>query len=109
MNRLLAQVDINPALSSTKTVRDNFPTIGSFITILLRNSLTIIGIILLVLLIVGGFMFIANAGSNDSKKIAQSQALITDAIIGFVVVLLAFSIIQIIQVVTGLNILTPSL
>lgn len=52
-------------------------------------------------------MFIINAGSNDSKKAAQAKAIITDALIGFAVVFLAYFIIQIIEVITGLNILNP--
>ena len=111
MNNLLAAagVPIDPYLGPQGTVHNTFPTVGSLVTVLLKNSLTIIGIILLILLISGGFMFIINAGSNDSKKTAQAKAVITDALIGFVVVFLAYAIIQLIQVITGLNILNPRL
>lgn len=108
MNRLLA-VAINPPLKPGTTVSDNFPTIGSLISIILKNSLTVIGVILLVLLISGGLMFIIGAGSNDSKKSAQAKSVITDALIGFAVVFLAYFIIQIVETVTGLNILNPDL
>lgn len=109
MNRLLAQVNIDPPLSSGRTVSSAFPTIGSLVNVILKNSLTLIGIILLILLISGGFMFIMNAGANDPKKAAQAKAVITDALIGFIVVFLAYFIIQIVQVITGLNILSPNL
>ena len=108
MNRLLA-VAINPPMGTGRTLNDTFPNLGTLVTILLRNSLTIIGLILLILLIFGGLMFIIGAGSDDQKKAAQGKAVITDALIGFVVVLMAYFIIQIVEVVTGLNILTPDL
>lgn len=54
-------------------------------------------------------MFIIGAGSNDPKKSAQGQTLVADALIGFAVVILAYFIVQIIEVVTGLNILHSTL
>lgn len=107
MSNLLAAVPIDPYLGPG-TVSSTFPTVGSLISVLLKNSLTLIGIILLVLLISGGLMFIISAGNNDSKKSAQAKSIITDALIGFAVVFLAYFIIQIIETVTGLHILNPS-
>ena len=109
MNRLLAQVAIDPPLTETKTLSQTFPNIGSLIAIILKNSLTVAGIILLVLLIFGGLTYIIGAGSDDSKKTAQGSAAVTSALVGFAVVLLAYFIVQIIEVVTGLNILNPNL
>jgi hypothetical protein len=108
MNHLLA-VAIDPYLGNKGNVSATFPTLGSLISVILQNSLTVIGIILLVLLISGGLMFIISAGSNDSKKSAQAKSMITDALIGFAVVFLAYFIIQIVETVTGLQILNPSL
>ena len=109
MNRLLAQVAIDPPMGTGRSLSQTFPDIGSLFSVLLKNSLTLIGVILVVLLIFGGVSYIIGAGSNDARKTAQSQAIITDALIGFAVVLLSYFIIQIIEVVTGLNILNPSL
>ena len=108
MNQLLA-VAINPPLNSNQTVSDVFPTVGKLIFVILQNSLTLVGVILLVLLISGGLMFIIGAGSNDSKKSAQAKTMITDALIGFAVVLMAYFIIQIVETLTGINILNPNL
>ncbi len=49
------------------------------------------------------------AGSQDQKKAAQGKAIITDAIIGFVVTLFAYLIVQIIEIITGLKILNSGL
>jgi len=109
INTVLAVgVSIDPFLSPGKTVSNTFPTVGSLLSVILKNSLTLIGIIMLILLISGGLMFIIGAGSQDSKKSAQAKSIITDALIGFAVVFLAYFIIQIVQVVTGLNILSPT-
>ena len=106
INTVLAVgVSINPPLTSSTTVSSTFPTAGTLISIILKNSLTIVGVILLILLISGGLMFIIGAGNQDSKKSAQAKSMITDALVGFAVVLLAYFIIQIIETVTGLNIL----
>lgn len=92
----------------SKSLTATFPNLAVLISLLLKNALTLSGLILLVLILVGGFMYVANAG-GDPKKLAQSQSIITNSLIGFAVVFCAFFIIQIIDVLTGLNILNPGL
>lgn len=101
-------VPIDPPTGRGGSFSSAYPTITGLIAALLRNSLTIAGVILLCLLIFGGLSYIINAGDSDPKKTAQSMAMITDAIIGFLVVILAYFIIQIVEVVTGVNILNPT-
>lgn len=109
MNRLLA-VAIDPPTGTGATFNGTYGQgLSSLIGPLLKTSLTAAGIIFLCLLIFGGFTLIMNSGSGDSKKAAQSQAIITDAVIGFLVVILAYFIIQVIQVVTGVAILNSNL
>jgi len=108
MNRTLA-VLIGDTPTGAGTLSGTFGNLGALVTVILKNSLTLAGVILLALLIFGGLMFIIGAGSDDSKKAAQSKALITDALIGFAVVILAYLIVQIIEVVTGLKILNPTI
>ncbi len=76
---------------------------------ILRNSFAVISVLLVVLLIFGGVNYIISAGSGDPKKSAQAQAIITDALIGFAVVFLAFFIIQIVEVITGMRILNSGI
>ena len=108
MNRLLA-IAIDPPTGTGKNLSQNFPTFSSLVSVIVKNSLTLAGIILLALLIFGGLMFIIGAGSSDSKKSAQGKTLVTDALIGFVVVICAYFIVQIIEVTTGLKILNSGL
>lgn len=86
-----------------------FPDVAMLINVILRNSITIISLILLVLLISGGMMYIIGAGNDDPKAAQKGQQIITDAAIGFAVVFLSYFIVQIVQIITGLNILNPGI
>lgn len=107
MNKfLLAEVNIKDTpLGPLNTLGNTYQDPASLVTIIVRNSLTVAGIILLVLIIAGGFMMIASAGSGDQKKAATAKTMITDAAIGFLVIFLSYFIIQIIEVITGVQIL----
>ena len=86
-----------------------FPHLGVLFNLLLKNSLTIAGLIFLFLLLLGGLMFIIGAGSGDPKKTQAAGGLLTTTLIGFAIVLTAYLIIQLIEVITGLNILNSPL
>lgn len=83
--------------------------VGVLVSVILKNSLVIASLILLALLIFGGISFIMNAGNGDAKKAQQGKSAITNALIGFAIVLFAYSLIQIIQVITGVEILNSAL
>jgi TRAP-type C4-dicarboxylate transport system permease small subunit len=107
---LLAQVNIGSAtkISDSQSV-NSYSSFSQLINLVVKNSITIAGIIFVALLIFGGITFIINAGSGDSKKADQSKKTITSSIIGFAIVVFAYLIIKIIQNITGLNILSPDL
>lgn len=108
-HNLIAAVDIGGSTPLKDGVYlKSYSNFSQIINPLLKNSLTLAGIIFLALIIFGGLGMIIGAGSNDSKKTEQSKKTITSAVIGFAVVICAYFIIQIIQVVTGLNILNPN-
>lgn len=99
IGKFLLDANTNP------TIMDEHSTISPLISSLLKYSLIIAGIILLGLILFSGFGMIASAGSGDSKKAEQSKKTITSAVIGFLVVFCAYFIIQIIQTLTGVEIL----
>ena len=106
INKLLAEVKIDDLpLGTGKNLGDVYKEPATLVTLIVRNSLTVAGIILLVLIIAGGFMMIASAGSGDQKKAATAKTMITDAAIGFLVIFLSYFIIQIVEVITGVEIL----
>lgn len=85
------------------------PNITSFnmvVNAVVKNAFVLAGLISFILLISGGFTVIVAAG--DAKKAQQGKAAMTGAVIGLLLVLGSFLIIEIIEVVTGLNILSPS-
>jgi len=104
MNRIFAATE-PVAIKDIFAPASSFPTIGSFITILLKNAFTIAGVIFLVLLIFGGFTFIVSAGSGDAKKTDQSKQAITAALTGLVLIFASYWIVQIIEIITGITIL----
>jgi hypothetical protein len=91
------------------TVNQTFPTLGQFISLLIRNAITISGVLLLALVIFGGVMFIISAGSGDAKKAELGKTALTDAVIGFAIIFCSYFIIQIIQKITGVPILNSGL
>lgn len=78
-----------------------------FISRILPNIFIIAGLILFTYFIAGGFVMIA-AGGNP-KNMDQGKGMITNAIIGFIVIFASYWIIQIIQIITGIPILNPTL
>lgn len=112
MAKLLA-VDIGPNLilkpSQSITQAPQFQSVGSLISILLKNVYTLAGVLLFVLLIFGGISIILGAGQNDPKRAAQGKKTVTAALTGFIVVFASYWIIQLIQFITGVNILNSGL
>lgn len=77
---------------------------GSLVNNILPNVYIAGGVIIFFMILFGGFTIIANAGNAD--KIKDGSKTITSAIIGLLVLFGSYWIIQIIQVVTGVNILS---
>lgn len=80
---------------------------GLLVNVVVRNAFVFAGIISFFLLIFGGFQVIVAAG--DPKKLEKGRGAITGAVIGLLLVVGSFWIVQIIEIVTGLKILTPGI
>ncbi len=83
----------------------NLTTYGMLVTAIVKNAFVLAGLISFILLIFGGFNVIVAGG--DAKKVQQGKTAITGAITGLILVLGSFWIVQIIEVITGLKILSP--
>ena len=101
-----AQVQIGPDIFAPA---ENFGTLADFFNMIVPNILLLAGIIFFVLLVVGGFMFIAGAGGGDANQTGKGQKAITYALIGFIIIFVSYWIIKIIETVTGINIFDPDL
>lgn len=111
MQRLLAQVNIGDELilkpGQAITGAPQFSTPGTIISVVLKNVYMVAGVLLLFLLIFGGLSIIMSAGGGDPKKAAQGKKAASSAVIGFLLIFASYWIIQIIEYITGLNILNP--
>lgn len=113
MSNLLAQTPVEIGkewlLKDKSPIRNatQFASPGALISIILKNVYVAAGILLFVLLIFGGFSIIMGAGQNDPKKVGQGQKAATAAAIGFLIIFASYWIIQLIQKLTGLEILNP--
>ena len=105
MTTLLAQVDLQETYfeyhEGAASVSDD-PT--SLITQILPNAYIFASIILLFFLVGGGLLMITSAGNPERSQTGQKA--ITSSLIGFLVIFASYWIIQIIQVLTGVPILS---
>lgn len=76
-------------------------TVGSLISKILPYIFGAAGIALLIYLVIGGLQMMVSRG--DPKAMQSAQAKITNALIGFVIVFFAFTIVQIVGQVLGLE------
>jgi hypothetical protein len=82
----------------------NFQTLGSIsgiVSLFLKISFVIAGLILLFYFILGGIGMISAAGKSDPKTAEQAKATITSAVIGFVVVFTAYWIVKLVANLFG--------
>ncbi len=85
----------------------SFPTFGALVSVIVNNAFVIAGVIAFIFLVFGGFSVIMGAGGGDTKKIEQGKETMTQAVLGLLIVIGSLWIIQIIEKLTGLSLLTP--
>jgi hypothetical protein len=94
----------NNAIGLGNAKGDDLTTIGGIIGAFLPYTLTIAGLILFGMLVMGGFTMLAGAADKESQEHGKKQ--ITSALIGFFVIFAAYWIAQILQVIFKINILS---
>lgn len=100
----LAQVSIGEGFGSPigQTI-----TLGNLVSAFLSNAVAIAAVILFILLLFGGVSIVLGAGQNDPQKAARGKQAITAAVVGFVIVFATYWIIQLIELISGIDILRP--
>ena len=93
-----------PALEQIASPKFQGRNIGYILSRLLIYIFPFAGLIMLLYLLFGGYKYMLSRG--DPKALAEAKGAITTALIGFVIVFVAFWIVQIIGVVLGLNQIT---
>jgi len=74
------------------------------LSVIIKNVFVIAGIILFIFIIVGGLGMIINAGNAEKQK--QSSNVLGSAITGFVIMMVSYWIIKIVEILTGVTIIS---
>jgi hypothetical protein len=88
-------------LNEEKTVQQIYSSPADLVNPIVYNLFIISGVILFILVIYAGFLFIQ--GTTKGKD--QAATVISTAVVGFIVMFAAYWIIQIIEIVIGMQIL----
>lgn len=98
-----AAVEINPTIFSPSK---NFATAAALINTFIPNILIIAGVIFLIIIIIAGFQMVI-AGQADPQKMQKTQKTLTTAVVGLILIVTAYWLVNIIQTITGVNIINP--
>lgn len=106
MNKNLAETLTIPWEGTPKTItgvgiNSRLESIGGIVSAAIPFVFAFAGIGLLLMLIFGGFALLTSAG--DAKKLEQGKQQITYAILGFVVIFLAYWIVQLAGKIFGIE------
>ena len=97
----IAQIDFE-SLQKEVNPDFEFTTLGGIVSGLIPYLFAGAGILLLLYLIAGGLGLMTSRG--DPKAVQAAQGKITNALVGFVIVFLAFWIVQIIGNILGIKV-----
>lgn len=88
-------VDIGTTFFGGSNKLDSIQTgVPALVTLISRSVFVFAGLLLLFYFILGGIGMIGSAGKNDPKATEQAKQTITTAVTGFVVVFVAYWIVQ---------------
>ncbi len=90
---------LNSALGNTAP-----QDVGGILTKILPILLSLAGLILLGMLVFGGFTMLAGAADKESQE--KGKKMVTSALSGFAIIFLAFWIAQLLQVIFNINIVS---
>lgn len=88
-------------LSNGQSIASVYTDPAFLVNLIVRNVFVFAGILLFFLIILAGYKFVLGGkkGAEDAKKIA------TNAIVGFVIMFTAYWVVQLIKIITGVEIL----
>ena len=101
----LAQVDIGKNFLGSGTFLSDLGDIGKLTSNIVVAAISLSGIILLFLLIGGGIGIIAGSGSDNPEAVAKGKQAVTSALIGFIIVISAYWIVKLIEMIIGVSII----
>ncbi len=99
MERVYAAVEIGSEFPSLTRIT----SLGGLLSVIVPNAFMLAGVIAFLLLVFAGFGMIQAAGSGDTKQMESGKKAITGAVIGLLVIIGSFWIIQILETLTGMK------
>lgn len=82
----------------------NLTGVGTLVSILLANAFVIAGVTFIFLIIIGGIQMISGAGKSP-QEVAHGKEIIFAALLGFIIVFVAYWIVRIVEASFGVSIL----
>ncbi|MFH1244499.1 MAG: hypothetical protein V1487_02940 [bacterium] len=79
-------------------------SLGGIASTLLPYALTLAGLVLFGMLIGGGFTMLTGAADKESQE--KGKKMVTSALVGFIIIFLAYWLAQILQVIFKVNIVS---
>ena len=80
-------------------------TFADVVNIIVHNAFMLAGVICFLLLVFGGLGVIMGAG-GDPKKLESSKKAITGAVIGLILVVTSYWVVQLLETITGVTLLS---
>jgi len=105
----LLQVLIDPDNGKGSTIGTEIPSFGFLMGKIITAAGIGAGIVLVGMLILAGYNMMTAAGSGDAKKTQASEKMILDSLIGFLIIVAVYLIIQLITAITGVPILNADI
>lgn len=93
-------------LKSISPTFSQFDTFGDLVSVIVRNAFVLAGVVSFLLLVFGGFSVIMGAGAGDIKQLEKGKQTITGAVVGLIVIVTSYWIVQIIETVTGMKLIS---
>ncbi|MFW5703640.1 MAG: hypothetical protein ACOCXQ_02295 [Patescibacteria group bacterium] len=100
MNRYLAQLEVNE-VEIYSPLDGSIGSIGDLINVVISFLLPFAAVILFLILVWGGYDFLISRG--EQEKVSSARAKITAAIIGFVLLVVSYLLVNIITYIFGLD------
>lgn len=94
---------VSDSFSTYDPLKSKYSNLGDTFSALLPYLLTLAGLILFAMLIVGGFTMLTAA--TDPKKADAGKQQITTAVIGFIIIFAAYWLMQIVEIIFGIKVL----
>lgn len=101
----ISQINIGEKFIGNNPNLTNATGVSKYISAIITGAISISGVLLLFILIMGGIGMISGAGNDSPEKVEKGKKAATSALIGFVVVFMSYWIVKLIESITGLDLL----